>query len=230
MMAMTTRNKRTEVTRQAIRDAARRLFAEQGFAGTSVHQLAAEAGVALRTIYLAFGSKQGVLIDLVLTIGLDAGLADEAPNFSAEVTDPRQLIGAMARYRRNLYERGSDVIAMLREGAAAEPELKAALELGLGTSRAAFQGLCMRLQALGALRPGTDIDEAAGHALVLASDDGHDELVRRRGWSYDRYERWLTSALEEALLGTPPIGGSSRSREAPPRARRRTSGRGRATA
>jgi AcrR family transcriptional regulator len=202
-MATPTRDRRTEVTRQAIRDAARRLFAEQGFARTSVHQLAAEAGVALRTIYLAFGSKQGVLIDLVLTIGADAGLAEEALNLGADVTDPRRLIGAMARYRRNLYERGGDVITMLREGAAAEPGLKTALEMGLGTSRAAFEGLCARLHALGVLRPGRDVDEAAGHALVLASDDGHDELVRRRGWSYDRYERWLTSALEEALLGIP---------------------------
>jgi AcrR family transcriptional regulator len=189
------------VTRRAIRNAARRLFAERGFAATSVQELAAEAGVALRTIYLAFGSKQGVLMDLVVAIGIDAGLAEEAQNFSAQVTDPRQLIGAMARYRRNLYERGADVIRMLREGAATEPELKDALELGLATSRAAFHGLCTRLDSLGALRSNIDVDEATGHALVLVSDDGHDELVRRRGWSYDRYETWLTSALEEALLG-----------------------------
>src|SRR5688572_29166545 len=123
-MTTPVRRQRTEVTRQAIRDAARRLFPERGFAGTSVHQLAAEAGVALRTIYLAFGSKQGVLLDLVLAIGIEAGLAEEAPNLGPDVTDPRRLIASLARYRRNLYERGGDVIRMLREGAATDPELK----------------------------------------------------------------------------------------------------------
>jgi len=199
-MSTATRAKRSEVTRQAIRDAGRRLFAVQGFTATSVQQLAAEAGVALRTVYLSFGSKQGVVLDLVASIGVEAGLVDEMDNLGPDVTDPRRLIAAMARFRRNLYERGGDVIAMLREGAGAEPELKAAMELGLETSRAAFQGLCNRLEDLGALRSGLDADEAAGHALVLASDDGHDELVRRRGWSYDRYQAWLTSALELALL------------------------------
>lgn len=197
----TLRARRAELTKTTIRDAARRLFAEESYAATTVQQLASEAGVAVRTIYLTFGSKQGVLRDLVAEIGLQAGLIDEIEHFAPEVKDPYRLIEAMARYRRNLYERGGDVITMLRQGAATEPELKSVLEIGLGTSRAAFQGLCSRLHELGALRPDVDVDEAAGHALVLASDDGYDELVRRRGWSNDRYETWLNNALEEALLG-----------------------------
>jgi AcrR family transcriptional regulator len=200
-MASPIRERQTELTRESIRSAARRLFAERGFAGTSVRQLATEAGVAVRTVYLAFGSKQGVLLDLVLAIGVEAGMLDAARSLGPEVIDPRRIIAAMAHLYRNLYERGGDVITMLRGGAASEPELKTAQELGLGNSRAAIQGMCLRLEDLGALRPGLDVDEAAGHALVLVSDDGHDELVHRRGWSHDRYEVWLESSLEEALLG-----------------------------
>src|SRR5438876_5013946 len=186
-MATPIRERQTDLKREAIRSAARRLFADHGFSGTSVRQIAAEAGVALRTVYLTFGSKQGILLDLVAVIGVEAGVLDEARNLGPEVTDPRRLIASLARIYRNLYERGGDVITMLRERAS-ESEVRAALELGLGNSRAATEGLCRRLGDLGALRSGLEVDEAAGHALVLVSDDGHDELVRRRGWSDDRSE------------------------------------------
>ena len=44
-------------TRRDIVQAARRLFAERGYAQTSVNDIAAEAGVALQTIYARLGSK-----------------------------------------------------------------------------------------------------------------------------------------------------------------------------
>src|SRR6266545_1560110 len=48
-------------TREQILDAARRLFEQQGYAGTTMAAIAAEAGVALKTVYLAFETKSGVL-------------------------------------------------------------------------------------------------------------------------------------------------------------------------
>lgn len=46
--------------REAIQDAARRLFAEQGFPGTSLRQVAAAAGVDVRLVSHYFGSKAGL--------------------------------------------------------------------------------------------------------------------------------------------------------------------------
>src|SRR5918996_4518163 len=48
-------------TRRAILDAARRLFEEGGYASTPVPSIAAEAKVALKTVYLAFETKAGLL-------------------------------------------------------------------------------------------------------------------------------------------------------------------------
>src|ERR671911_680348 len=48
-------------TRRAILDAARRLFEEGGYASTPVPSIAAEANVALKTVYLAFETKAGLL-------------------------------------------------------------------------------------------------------------------------------------------------------------------------
>ncbi|MCB9529936.1 MAG: TetR/AcrR family transcriptional regulator [Myxococcales bacterium] len=51
--------------REQILDAAARLFAEKGYGGTGVREIAAEAGVALSMINYYFGSKQGVLEELL---------------------------------------------------------------------------------------------------------------------------------------------------------------------
>src|ERR687897_988480 len=48
-------------TRRAILDAARRLFEEGGYASTPVPSIAVEANVALKTVYLAFETKAGLL-------------------------------------------------------------------------------------------------------------------------------------------------------------------------
>ena len=45
-------------------DAARRLFEDGGYAATAVPSIAAAAGVAVKTVYLAFESKAGLLRSL----------------------------------------------------------------------------------------------------------------------------------------------------------------------
>lgn len=196
------RTAREGVTRTAVLDAARRLFAESGYGRTSIRQLAATAGVAPRTIYLTFGSKRGVLQALADQLSVEAGEA--AARAAGEgLDDPRGLLALVAGLYRHLYQHGNDVIVLLREGAASEPDLRAAVEAGLGRSRESVGELCERLGELGALRSGLSVDAAAGHALVLLSHDGYDELVVRRGWSHEQYQQWLASSLEGALLARP---------------------------
>lgn len=192
---------RDHVTRTAILTAARRSFARRGYGGTSIRQLAADAGVAPRTIYLTFGSKRGVLQAMVDGLGIDAG-EPVTRALGQAVDDPGELLALVAQLYRRLYEHGNEVIVLLREGAATEPPLRELLESGLERSRQSIAGLCRRLQELGALRPGLTADRAAGHALVLVSHDGYDELVVRRGWSHDTYQCWLESSLGDALLVT----------------------------
>jgi len=52
-------------TRHKILDVAERLFAEQGFAATSLRHIIAEAGVNLAAIHYHFGSKEELLDELV---------------------------------------------------------------------------------------------------------------------------------------------------------------------
>lgn len=55
--------------REEILDAARRVFAERGFRGTTIADIAEEAGIALGTIYLYFSSKDDVFAALSQRLG-----------------------------------------------------------------------------------------------------------------------------------------------------------------
>jgi AcrR family transcriptional regulator len=61
-MAEGKREQHKRTTRKALRDAALNLFIEQGFASTSIGQIAAAAGVADRTFYRYFDSKEDLLL------------------------------------------------------------------------------------------------------------------------------------------------------------------------
>src|SRR3954470_22988482 len=57
----TRRRAQAEATRREILEAAERLFSQQGYAGTTIAAIAAEAQVAPKTVYLAFETKAGLL-------------------------------------------------------------------------------------------------------------------------------------------------------------------------
>src|ERR671923_2115202 len=55
------RREQAAATRRLILDAAQRLFERDGYAATTMAAIATEAGVALKTVYVAFETKSGVL-------------------------------------------------------------------------------------------------------------------------------------------------------------------------
>ena len=55
------RRAQAAATRRQILDAAQRLFEAHGYAATTMAAIAREAGVALKTVYVAFETKSGVL-------------------------------------------------------------------------------------------------------------------------------------------------------------------------
>lgn len=194
------RERHAAVTRSAILDAARRLFAEQGFAATAVRPIAEEAGVAVQTLYSTFGSKQGLLLALVDTVREQAR-SQELGQRMDETDDPRELVGLAARIRRQVMELGGDIVATFREGAAGDPEVRAAYEVGQRRTREGVGRLCSRLEAVGALRPGLTHKLAVDQVVAMFSAEIYQELTGpHSGWTPDEYERWLAERLTEILL------------------------------
>ena len=99
------RQQQAAATRRSILDAAQRLFEEHGYPATTMEQVAAEAGVALKTVYVAFATKSGLLRalwDLRLKGDQDQAAVAERPWFREVVEEPdpeRQLRGNAANAR-----------------------------------------------------------------------------------------------------------------------------------
>lgn len=186
-------------TRVEIARAARKLFLAQGWAETTVRDVAREAGVSVPTIYSIYGNKLG----LARALADAADLSGDVPQMLAELEDPtadpaRQL-RAMAGFDRRLYERAGDIIVLLREAGRTEPDLGTVYRDG---RRRADE---TRLQVFsswpeGVLRGGLDVQTAVDIYAGICVIDVYITLTDERGWPPDRVERWWGELLARELL------------------------------
>jgi AcrR family transcriptional regulator len=195
------RERKAQLTRDEILRAARHLFAERGYARTSVRDIAQTAGVSAQTVYDSVGSKQALVSSLNDLIDAEADIAGLA-RAAAESDDPSELAATNARITRSILEHCGDIVHALVTGAAAEPELAAVLAEGQrrhveGAGR--IVALLRQLDALGSIDP----DEAV--ETLAATTDVRFALVLQEsyGWSLDRLESWMAATSRTLLLGQP---------------------------
>jgi AcrR family transcriptional regulator len=193
------RERRAQLTRQAILDAARQLFAERGYARTTVRDIAEAAGVSAQTVYDSIGSKQAVVAQLNDLLDAEAGIRDIAA--AAEgATDPAAIAATSAQITRSILEHCSDILHALVTGAASEPELHAVLQEGERRHLGGARFVVGLLERRNALDPALAVDDAA--ELLAAVTDFRIALVLRDsyGWSLDRIEAHLADASRSLLL------------------------------
>ncbi len=187
-------------TRRAIAHAARTLFAERGYAATSIEVVAAEAGVAERTVYAIFGTKKAILGAICEEWLSEAGVMETVAEGLAE-TDLRRRLALVAHASRRQWESERGVRAML-DGAAASDADVAKMVAGWKTDRArSLHAVVAGLEA--SLRPGIDSDRAGAIIRALTSAEIYSELVAGEGWTPAEYEKWLAGLLGDVLL--PPV-------------------------
>src|SRR4029077_7527645 len=123
------RREQAEATRKAILDAAERLFIRDGYVATSMAAIAKEAGVALKTVYVSFETKSGLLRALWhrnLRGGREeVPVADQA--WFREVLDepdPAKALRLNARNSRVVKQRIAPLGHVILNAAAADPEIK----------------------------------------------------------------------------------------------------------
>jgi AcrR family transcriptional regulator len=203
----------------AIRERSRRrlvlgaaeVFAERGYAGTTVNEIADRAGVSLRTLYTAWGSKRRLLrayVEYTMT-GSPTAVSDGSwvPQLRrrldpAALSDPRVRMRQVAGIFRSVAERMGLPWQLMRDGAAVDPGVaqdRAELEL---LRRRSLAGLLDGLDE-SALRPGLTLAAAIDTMLVIAGPGAYETLVRSQGYSLDEFERWVGDTLTAALLAAP---------------------------
>jgi AcrR family transcriptional regulator len=192
-----------EETRRLIVDAARRLFAQRGYGATAVADIAAEAGVAVPTVYQSVGPKPTLLRLLLDHIDEEADIGGLAKELRTS-PDPRRVLALQVRMTRQIAERCGDIIGALESAAGVEPELAQTLTAGLGRHRAGAGSTVARLEALGALRPELGRDRATAALATLTMPRVWASLVDSFGWSYDEAQTWVEDLLRGRLLRGAP--------------------------
>jgi AcrR family transcriptional regulator len=195
------REEQANATRRRILAAAEQLFAKHGFAAVTMPRVAASAGVSLATVHLYFPRKAAI-------VGALADALVAAPDLSVEQvereTDPiRQLQRGVGIIRR-LNERGWLLADILRSAHGTDEHLTEVWALWQQRHADANRRAVEALAARGGLRPGLAPDEAVDILYALTGTDVYRALVRERGWSPGRYQRWLFRLGCRELLGIAP--------------------------
>ena len=192
------RDEQASATRRCILAAAEQLFAGHGFAAVAMPRIAEHAGVSLATVYLYFPGKAAIV----------RALADELaamPDLSVEQVerepDPVRQLRRGAGIIRRLNERAWLLADILRGAHGTDERLTKVWAVWQQRHLDANRRAVEALQAHGGLRPGLGVDEAVDILYALTGTDVYRALVRERGWSAARYQRWLFRFGCRELLG-----------------------------
>ena len=164
-----------------------------------MRDIAEAAGVSVQTVYDSIGSKPALVAQLNDLVDSEAGIIALA-NAAAHSDDPIDVVATNARICRSILEHCADIVRALVSGAAAEPDLAAALEEGQRRHVGGARMVVGRLHQLGALAPGLDMETAIDTMAALSDVRCSLVLHDSYGWSLDRLEAWIAEAARSLLL------------------------------
>ena len=193
-------------TRLALIAAATELFAERGYAGTTIEAIARKAGVARPTVFTSMpGGKPQLLKEArdVAIAGDDEPVPIPQRTWYVQTlaqTDPVVLVRMQSRNNRRILKRVAALEIVIR-AIAADPGLAELAAEARRQRRFGAATITGRLHELGALRPGLTHEAAGDIYYALASPEVFLLLTRDQGWTMAAYEEWLADQLIYALLG-----------------------------
>lgn len=199
-----TRKQRAAATRRRIVESAHRLFTEQGYQVT-MEAIAADAGVAVQTVYFVFHTKAALLREAISFAAAgrhDAEPVMERPWITEAMSadDGRRVLALSMEHGTDIFARVAGLTAALEAAAQSDPEIAGHVEV---ISRARREGMGRLVQLLadrGWLRPGLAVDRAADIMFTVHSHATYRILVGECGWSLPEYKAWQYHTLCDQLL------------------------------
>jgi AcrR family transcriptional regulator len=203
------RQQQAAATRRTILAAAERLFVRDGYPATTMEAIAGEAGVSLKTVYLPFTTKSGLLRalwDLRLK-GDDA----EAPVMQhrwfmevMEERDPARKLQLNARNSSAAKSRIGGMFRVIRTAATVDAECATLWALIQSDFHANQRTIVESLHQLGALRRRLGVPRATDILWTLNHPDVWMLLTGECGWTPRAYEKWLAESTCAQLLAIAP--------------------------
>jgi AcrR family transcriptional regulator len=199
------RQEQARQNRAAVLESARRRFLEQGYAPTTLGEVASDAGVSVEMIYKAFANKAG-LLKAVFDVSV-AGDDDPTPIAERDVI-AQIMAESGARRKLTLYvdhlvesmPRVAPIQLLARAAAAADGDASAVWEQTRTEQLAGMTLFAQDLERTKSLR--VSVSEARDILWTYVSPEMFELLVLARGWSAERYGRFVADGLIAALVGS----------------------------
>ena len=196
---------RTRLARAAVVEAARALFLERGYAGTTIDTISEVSDVPPATVYRLFSSKLGILkalIDVSITGDDQAVALPDRPHIRALVAnpDPRKQLAGLAGIVSGIMSRAEPLHRTLLSAAASDPAAAAVLAEITRQRQHGHAQIARSLARASVLRPKLGERDADDIIHALTSPEVYRLLVLDRGWRPERYEEWLKDILIDQLL------------------------------
>lgn len=189
-------------TRTAILDAAEKLFAANGYAATTVNEVAAAATVGPNTVYTSVGGKPQLIVALIERAAADPLISASLEDIDA-LTDGPEIIRRLAAGTSAARRSQQRTIAVMLDNLTTDPLIADAAERTGALLRQRLQQIAARLTAVRALRDGMTTARATAVLSFYFSFTSWREL-RSLGWTWKETERWLAEQAISALIDPPP--------------------------
>lgn len=201
----TRRRQQAQQNRHAVLAAARQRFLAQGYATTTIAEIARDAGVSVEMVYKAFATKAGVLKAL-----FDVSVAgDDEPIPMAQrdviqnvinATEATRKLEIYAEHLASTMPRSAPVQLLARDGAASSPDAAEVWKQIRQETLTAMTAFASDLARTGKLR--VSARQARDVLWTYHAPELYELLVLERGWSATRYGKFIARALIDALLQT----------------------------
>jgi len=203
MAKSTRRTLQAAGTREAIVEAAGRLFAADGYVRTTIDGIATESGVAVQTVYNSVGNKAALLSAVLDRAaagpGAQAGVLDFMRERTRQAADLDALINMLADWFADVHPRTAGINAVIARAAAVD-EAAAQLEKDRAQQRLRrYEEAAAAARARGGLSSGMSDAEGAAAIWSLGHPQTYRALVQDAGWSVAAYREWIAKALAAAL-------------------------------
>ena len=196
----TRRQRQAAQTRAEVLDAARRLFARNGYPATTIEAIAEEAEVSPATVYSIFGSKRGLIAAFQELMHVEVDYEERTRELAA-AREPIDQVAVGVRISLSFSHRHGDVVEAMLSARGVDPEIDEFLDRGLNLGhRGGWAGLIPRIAAQGALRSDLSEKEAGDLGASLTRPEIYRLLTTQYGWTHERVEEVLTGVVAAAIL------------------------------
>ena len=188
-------------TRAAVVGAAAEVFVEEGYAGATIEQVAARAGVSRPTVF-AVGNKAQLFALARLQAVTGGHLTTNDAGFQEilAIADAHRLLEEFAAFTAAISQRLGPLQLVLEQAAGTDPELAQLLESSQQELLQCARGVVAAVAATGSLRPGISRGASVDVLWLQIQPTNYRRLVGERGWSHRAFERWHAAAMIAALL------------------------------